>query len=88
MSSILARDGGRTSHNAEIPYVMGDIAFGGVSLQDYWVNFAAAGDPNAKLLPRWPRFDAKARRHVLFDSRGVTQDARLREPVCSMLEEL
>jgi para-nitrobenzyl esterase len=68
---------------------MNPIPFGGgVTLQEYWVNFAKTGDPNGGGQPHWARFDPKAQAHVTFDSRGVTPGARLREPVCSMLEEL
>jgi para-nitrobenzyl esterase len=84
-----ARGGGRTSHAAEIDYVLGSARFApDLSLQDYWVRFAKSGDPNAPALPHWPRFDAKARRHVLFDAAGVTPGDNLREPICSMLEAL
>lgn len=84
----LARGGGLTSHNAEIPYVMDDIVFGGVSLQHYWANFAATGDPNGAGLAEWPRYQSRDQRHILFDAGGVTQDAHLRAPVCAMLEGL
>jgi para-nitrobenzyl esterase len=78
-----------THHAAEIAYVMNPIAFGdGVTLQAYWVNFAKTGDPNGGTLPKWPRFESATQRHVLFDSRGVTEDAKLRQPICSLLEEL
>lgn len=85
----LAQDGGRTSHAAEIPFVMNDLKFGpGASMQPYWVNFATTGDPNGRGLPAWPRFEPGGQRHVLFDARGVTPGAKLRAPVCSLLDEL
>ncbi|HVJ03237.1 MAG TPA: carboxylesterase family protein [Sphingomonas sp.] len=84
-----AQDGGRSSHAGEIPYVLHSATFApGLSLQRYWLNFSITGDPNGTGLPNWPHFDTRAQRHVLFDGRGVTQDAKLREPICSLLEEL
>jgi hypothetical protein len=35
-----------------------------------------------------PRFEPVGQRHMLFDVRGVAPAAKLREPVCSMLEDL
>lgn len=85
----LAEGGGRTSHGAELAYVLGGASFAqGLSLRRYWLNFARTGDPNGAGLPRWTRFDPKAQRHVLFDARGVSQEAKLRAPVCSLLEAL
>lgn len=76
---------GMTNHSAEIDWVMNPKTFGnGVSLQEYWTNFAKTGDPG----PGWPRFEPASPRHVLFDKRGVTIHDRLRQPVCSLLEEL
>lgn len=85
----LSEGQGRTAHGAEIPYVLGSATFGDrLSLQRYWLNFAATGNPNGIGLPQWPRFDPKAQRHVLFNQRGVIQEAKLRAPVCSLLEAL
>lgn len=82
---------GRTSHSAELGWVFGGKTFPAegkaISLIDYWVNFARTGDPNGGL-PRWPAYTARGPGHVLFDARGVTPQTALRQPVCSMLEEL
>lgn len=85
----LAPGGARTTHAAEIPYVMNDIRFGpGVSLQPYWVDFVKSGRPAPQGLPAWPAFDAAARRHMLFDARGVTQQAQLRAEICSLMDRI
>ncbi|MEZ0243361.1 MAG: carboxylesterase family protein, partial [Sphingomonas sp.] len=87
----VTEDGGRTTHSAELGWVFGGKTFsaGGqaISLTDYWVNFATTGNPNGAL-PRWPAYTARGRGHVLFDAKGVTPQTALREPICSMLEEL
>jgi para-nitrobenzyl esterase len=84
---------GLTRHSAEIAWVMNPKTFGnGVSLQDYWTNFAKTGNPNrpGHRPPGtgWPTFEPANQRHLLFDSRGVTMDDHLRKPICSLLEEL
>jgi len=87
----LAEKGGRTSHAAEIAYVLGTARFGAgsstLSLADYWTNFAKTGDPNGNF-PDWPRYTAKDAVHLAIDADGVHRAAKLREPICSMLEAL
>jgi len=57
-------------HGAELPYVFGvhdsymttsdlDLALT-ATVQDYWVNFAATGNPNGIDLPTWPLFERPA----------------------------
>ena len=68
-------------HAAEIPYVFGNMAVlpGAAGLlakerqlsdlmQDYWVRFAATGNPNGGAGPDWPAFEAKKRRFLRFDT--------------------
>ncbi len=56
-------------HPSEVPYVFGTLdrlarpwtaVDRGLSetMMSYWARFAAAGDPNDRGLPAWPRFDA------------------------------
>lgn len=55
-------------HGAELPYVFGthdpymtttavDLSLT-EAMMDYWVQFAATGDPNSARTPDWPRFAA------------------------------
>ena len=83
-----AAGGGMTRHSAEIRYILDEQRLGGLHLQDYWLAFLTGGDPNRAGLPSWPRYDAVARRHVLFDARGATPDAALRTEICGLTEYL
>lgn len=60
-------------HSSEIPYVFGTLDTApqrnfadtdrAVSerLQAYWVNFVRSGNPNARVMPAWPRLDDQQR---------------------------
>jgi para-nitrobenzyl esterase len=63
-------------HAAEIQYVFGNLSPQRQweeadrdltkAMTAYWVNFAAAGDPNGKGLPAWPKYDPKKDESMIF----------------------
>ncbi|HEU4961989.1 MAG TPA: carboxylesterase family protein [Sphingomonas sp.] len=85
----LAQGGGISSHTSEIPYVMDGLPITpGVTLQDYWVDFAKTGDPNGGGLPEWPRFTADAQRYFEIDKGGVHAADHLRAEPCQWMDQL
>ena len=69
-------------HGAELAYVFGNFVPPewpwtetdrelARTISQYWVNFAANGDPNASGLPQWPAFDPKAS-SVLYIDKTIT----------------
>ncbi len=81
----MARDGGpgQATHAAEIDYIFDDRRVGPVHMQDYWLAFATAGDPNRDGLTPWPRSVKGKPANILFDARGATpRDGDIRTDIC------
>jgi para-nitrobenzyl esterase len=80
----------RSCHALDVPFVWGAIsdpaskAFVGdgprvealsASMQDAWTGFAREGEPRARGLPRWPRYELGSRAHMVFGpDRHVEED--------------
>ena len=84
-------------HGAEIPFVFCNLK-GGVTrgeetdrslssvISNYWIRFAAAGNPNESGLPEWPSYKDAARCHLeLGDAIQVKAD--LRGKVCDLFDK-
>lgn len=65
----LARDGGRSSHGSELPYLFDGLAIGNqpALLQRLWTRFASDGVPGSD----WPRFTPAAPHGVQFNAEGM-----------------
>jgi len=82
-------------HGQEIEYVFGNL--GAIlatdydktlsnSMMDYWVNFAATGDPNSTKLPLWPVYDATRDPHMEFGS-SIAAGSGLEKGTCDFVEK-
>ncbi|HEX6242105.1 MAG TPA: carboxylesterase family protein [Polyangiales bacterium] len=68
---------GDAFHAYEIPYVFGNSnvllapmldAPTVATVQGYWSKFVVSGDPNGKVQPTWPQYDATSDQHVTLQS--------------------
>jgi para-nitrobenzyl esterase len=78
-------------HSAEIAYVFGalDLLHGyawrpedhalSEQMQQYWTNFAKAGDPNGAGLPTWPVYKATDWKVMHLDETSAAQDDKTRD---------
>ena len=88
------------AHGSEIPYVFGTLSIAARAanapkydsvdtavseqMQQYWTNFAKAGDPNGGSLPRWPKFDPTARAYIDLTATGPVAREGLRREACDL----
>lgn len=79
-----------TAHAAEIPYILDRLQLGPTTpaplIQDYWTNFAKAGDPNGHGLPRWGRFARGA--YLAMEPQGLAMRRNLRARPCDLVSEI
>jgi para-nitrobenzyl esterase len=57
------------------------------TMQQYWTNFAKAGNPNGDKLPHWPMFDSRARAYLQFTAAGPVVKEALRRSYCDLFIE-
>lgn len=85
-----ARAGSLTTHGAEIGYILDRRPLGApgreFQLQDYWINFAKAGDPNGRKLPRWRRFVKGD--YAAIEPHGFSMKSNLRPQPCNLVTAL
>jgi para-nitrobenzyl esterase len=56
-------------------------------MQQYWTNFARTGDPNGGSLPKWEKFDPKARAYMDLTAEGPIARQGLRREACDLFVE-
>jgi para-nitrobenzyl esterase len=56
-------------------------------MADYWVRFAATGDPNGGDAPVWPAYDAGSRRHIIFGDE-ISSGEGVRDVQCQIFDSL
>ena len=57
------------------------------TMMDYWIAFAANGDPNTEGLTEWPAYDAATDQHLELGSE-VTAKSGLYKEACDLADEL
>ena len=67
------------------PWEEADRKLAGV-MSSYWVNFAAAGDPNGKGLPKWPSYNQASDQSIELGDR-VRTNSNLHKPALDVLDE-
>jgi para-nitrobenzyl esterase len=85
-------------HAGEIEYVFGTLdSAPGVEwspedrtlsgqMMTYWTNFARSGDPNARGIPAWPRYDTPGGRKILHLDTAIRSGADPRQPRYEFLD--
>lgn len=83
-------------HGAEIPYVFGQMDLApkisdidreiSDTMMNYWVQFAATGDPNGEGLPEWPAYDAEADTWMVVDSEGAKATPGVRKEQLDVID--
>jgi para-nitrobenzyl esterase len=89
------REAAGATHGAEVAYVFGRLGANyaqadrdlSSAMEQYWTNFAKAGDPNGGGLAKWPKFDGTARGYLEFTDNGPVSREGLRRQFCDLYVE-
>jgi len=83
-------------HGVEIPYVFGNIEKESPSatdkilseaMMDYWIRFAAQGNPNAAGLPAWPLYQRAAEPYLELGE-SISVKSGLERQACDLIEKI
>ena len=55
------------------------------TMNQYWIQFARTGNPNADGLPAWPAYTQQNHQYLVLDHE-ISQDAGLRDEACDVLD--
>ena len=93
--AVPGREAAGATHGAEVAYVFGRLGPNYVqadrdlssAIEQYWTNFAKAGNPNGANLAPWPKFDSIARGYMEFSDNGPVSREGLRRAFCDLYLE-
>jgi para-nitrobenzyl esterase len=87
-------------HASEIPFIFGTLPVWqrmrnyndsdrqyALQMQEYWTNFAKAGDPNGGKLVKWPKFEATSPAYMDFTDAGPVVKEGPRREACDVFME-
>lgn len=86
-------------HGAEVPYVFDSLAKEtwiprnevderlADAMADYWVRFAATGDPNGGGATTWPVYNPETRNHIVIGDE-IESASGVRDEQCALFDEL
>ncbi len=92
------RRGGGAYHSGDLAYAFDNVGLVGVGwnardhelsgqMSQYWVNFAATGDPNGEGLPLWPKYDREGEPAIEFATFGTAAASKIRETKLDLFDD-
>ena len=86
----------KACHGAEVAYVLGNLSRTKCDetdrelsdkIMEYWVNFAATGNPNGGNLPEWPPFSSSVEDYMII-GKPISKAQAVWKELCDLAEEI